>query len=169
MRLIFVALFGTAGFELGTQIGAESTSKTLLFVFLGSSVGYVMGGVMGRTTARAVSGIEHQFRRTPAAEMAAGVTGLVVGLVIAFLVSFPLLRLPPAAAWPTIVFVYLTLSSLGYRVGSAKKDELFAMVGLKPRAAGVSRGEVSVIDTSALIDGRVADLVNTGFLSGSLL
>lgn len=169
VRLIFVALFGTAGFQVGTQIGTETTGKTLLFVFLGSCLGYVIGGVIGRTTARAVSGLERDIRRTPAPEMAAGTAGLVVGLVIAALGTFPLLRLPPGAAWPAIVFVYLTLSSLGYRVGRAKKDELFAMVGLKPRAAGVGRAEVSVIDTSALIDGRIADLVSTGFLSGSLL
>ncbi len=169
VRLIFIALLGTAGFQVGDQIGAESTAKTLLFVFLGSCVGYVMGGVMGRTTARAVSGMEREFRRKPAAEVAAGVAGLVVGLVISLLVTYPLLQLPPGAAWPTIVFVYLTLSSLGYRVGSVKRDELFAMLGLKPRAAGVAAGEVGVIDTSALIDGRIADLVGTGFLSGSLL
>ncbi len=169
VRLIFIPLLATGGYQVGTKIDTPSTSKTLLFVFLGSGVGYVIGGVVGRTTARAVSGMEHEFRRTPAAEMTAGTTGLVVGLVISALVTLPLFRLPPAAAWPAIVFVYLTLSSLGYRVGRAKRDELFAMLGLKPRAAGVGPAEVSVIDTSALIDGRIADLVKTGFLSGSLL
>jgi uncharacterized protein YacL len=169
VRLIFVALFGTGGFQVGTELGRQSTTKTLLAVFLGSCVGYVVGGVIGRTTARAVSGLERDFSRTPAPEMAAGIAGLVVGLVIAALVTLPLMRLPAAAAWPAIVFVYLTLSSLGYRVVRVKRDELFALVGLKPRAAGASRAEVSVIDTSALIDGRIADLVSTGFLSGSLL
>jgi uncharacterized protein YacL len=169
VRLIFVALFGTAGYQVGTNIGSPSTAKTALSVFLGSCVGYVVGGILGRITFRTVTGLERELRRTPAAEMAAGVVGLVVGLIVAALVTFPLLQLPAGAAWPAIVFLYLTLSSLGYRLGKAKRDELFGLFGLKPRAAGRSGADVSVIDTSALIDGRIADLVSTGFLSGTLL
>ena len=41
---------------------------------------------------------------------------------------------------------------------------------MKPRASAPrGRGDLHVIDTSALIDGRVADLVATGFISGTLL
>ena len=169
VRLIFIALFGTAGFQVGTRIGPQSTPKTALCVFLGSAVGYVVGGILGRVTLRTVSGLERELRRTPAAEMAAGVVGLIVGLIVSALVTFPLLHLPSGAAWPAMVFVYLTLSSLGYRLGKAKRDELFGLVGVKPRAAGRSGGDVSVIDTSALIDGRIADLVSTGFLGGTFL
>jgi uncharacterized protein YacL len=169
VRLIFIALLATGGYQIGTQTGAESSARTALFVFLGSAVGYVVGGIIGRLTARTVSGMEKELRRTPAASLAAGTAGLILGLVISALVMFPLLQLPPAAGWPAIVFVYLTLSSLGFGIARAKADELFALFGLKPRAAGVSRGNVSVIDTSALIDGRIADLVETGFLSGTFL
>ena len=63
----------------------------------------------------------------------------------------------------------MTLGYVGFRVGRTKSDELFGLIGLKPRASGVARGEVTVVDTSALIDGRVLDLVTTGFLSGDLL
>jgi len=170
VRLIFVALFGTAGYQVGTKIGpGQSTGKTALAVFLGSAVGYVLGGILGRITARTVTGLERELRRTPAAEMAAGTVGLIIGLIIAALLTFPLLRFPSGAAWPAVVFVYLTLSSLGYRLGKAKRDDLFGLVGVKPRAAGRSGSDVSVIDTSALIDGRIADLVSTGFLSGTFL
>jgi uncharacterized protein YacL len=81
----------------------------------------------------------------------------------------PIFRLPPLAAWTSVAFMYMTLGYAGYRIGRTKHEELFDLIGLKPRAAGVGRGEVSVIDTSALIDGRVVDLVATGFLSGDLL
>jgi uncharacterized protein YacL len=78
-------------------------------------------------------------------------------------------RLAPLAAWTSVAFAYVTLGYVGFRVGRTKSDELFGLIGLKPRAAGIARGEVSVLDTSALIDGRVLDLVKTGFLSGDLL
>ena len=169
VRLIFVAMFTWVGYLVSTEVGPERPAKTVLGVILGSAVGYVVGGVFGRRTAVAVGSVEREFQRASAAEIAAGTTGLIVGLVIAFLLTFPLFRLPPEAAWPTVAFVYLILPYLAYRVARAKQEELLGLFGLKPRAAGVSRGEVSVIDTSALIDGRVVDLVEQGFLGGSLL
>jgi uncharacterized protein YacL len=169
VRLIFIALLATGGYQIGTATGGESPGRTALFVLLGSAVGYVVGGVAGRLTGRTVSGMERELRRTPAASLVAGVVGLTFGLVIAALIMLPLLQLPAAAAWPSIVFVYLTLASLGFGLARAKADEIFALFGLKPRAAGANRSDISVIDTSALIDGRVADLVQTGFLSGTML
>jgi uncharacterized protein YacL len=169
VRLVFIALLATGGYEIGTRTGQGSAGRTALFVLLGSAVGYVVGGIVGRLTRRTVSGMERELRRTPAASLVAGVVGLIVGLVISALIMLPLLQLPPAAAWPSIVFVYLTLGSLGFGLARSKADDIFALFGLKPRAAGATHGDISVIDTSALIDGRVADLVSTGFLRGTML
>jgi uncharacterized protein YacL len=169
VRLIIVVLFAIAGFEIANRAGHARTAKELLGIVLGSAAGYVLGGVLGRQTAEAVSEVEREFRRASAAEIAAGVAGLIAGLLIALLASLPLFRLPKGAAWPAVAFVYLTIPYLGYRIGRTKREELFALLGLKPRAAGLGRAEVNVLDTSALIDGRIVDLVRTGFLGGVLL
>jgi uncharacterized protein YacL len=116
-----------------------------------------------------VKTLEAELRRVPAAEIVAGLAGLVMGLVVAALISIPIFRLGPLVAWTSVAFMYVTLGYGGFRIGRMKSDELFGLIGLKPRAAGVARGEVSVVDTSALIDGRILDLVNTGFLAGDLL
>jgi uncharacterized protein YacL len=128
----------------------------------------VLGGIFGRQTASAVSSIEREFRRVPAAELVAGAAGLIAGLAIAALLSVPLFRLPPLAAWTTVAFIYATLGFAGWRLGRMMNAELFALIGLKPRAAG-GRADLTVIDTSALIDGRVVELAKTGFLTGDLL
>src|SRR5439155_11905458 len=146
-----------------------SSARILLSVFVGAGSGYVVGGVVGRLTFRAVTGMERELRRRPAASLAGGVVGLLTMLLVSALVMVPLLFLPGIAAWPAIVFIYLTLGSLGYRLGSARYEELFGIVGLKPRASATVRGDMHVVDTSALIDGRVADLVATGFISGTVL
>jgi uncharacterized protein YacL len=169
VRLIMVLLFTVAGYTIGAGLSAPSTSKTALAVVLGSATGFVLGGVLGRQTATAVQTVEAELRRVPAAEIVAGLGGLIIGLAIAALLSVPIFRLPPLAAWTSVAFMYVTLGYVGFRVGRTKSDELFGLIGLKPRAAGVARGEVSVVDTSALIDGRMLDLVKTGFLSGDLL
>ncbi|HEX9123032.1 MAG TPA: PIN domain nuclease [Actinomycetota bacterium] len=169
VRLIFVVLFAVAGYTVARGMTDPTGRSTLLGVILGSGTGFVLGGVFGRQTATAVSAVEREFRRVPAAELVAGAAGLVVGLTIAALSTVPLFRLPPLAAWTTVAFIYVTLSYLGYRVGRTKQADLFGLIGLKPRAGGTAQGEISVVDTSALIDGRVVDLVKTGFLSGDLL
>lgn len=169
VRLIFVVMLATGGYAIATQTGRDSTGKTLLGVILGSGTGFVLGGVLGRQTARSLSAMEREFRRVPAAEMVMGTAGLILGLAISALATVPLFRLPPIAAWTSVAFIYVTLSYVGYRIGRTKHEEIFALIGVKPRAAGVGRGEVTVIDTSALVDGRVADLVETGFLTGDLL
>ncbi len=168
VRLIFIPVLATAGYELGAR-RHPSGGQTLLWVFLGAGVGYVIGGVAGRLTLRAVTGLERELGRTPAPQLAGGVVGLVIGLIVSALLMVPLLFLPPAVTWPCTLFIYLVFGSLGFRLGEAKYEDLFGLVGMKPRATASARGDLHVIDTSALIDGRVADLVATGFVSGTVL
>ncbi len=135
VRLIFMPVLGAAGYQIGAGLENTTGTKALLYVFLGAAVGYVVGGILGRLTLRAVSGIETELRRTPAAEIAGGVVGLVVGLIVSALLMLPLLFLPSSAAWPAIAFIYLALGSLGIRVGSTRYEDIFGLVGMKPRAS----------------------------------
>jgi len=169
VRLIFIAVFGAVGYQLGTMATATAGGRSILFVFLGAACGYVCGGVFGRLTLEAVRGMESEFSRRPAAEVAGGVFGLVIGLVVATLLCLPLLFIPLSLAWPAALFVFLVLGSLGMRLGQAKYEDIFGLFGMKPRATARAGGDVHVIDTSALIDGRIADLVATGFVSGTVL
>jgi uncharacterized protein YacL len=169
VRLIFMAVFGAAGYQIGALVTKSSGSRALMFVFVGAGCGYVLGGILGRLTLKAVKGMEEELRRKPAPVIAGGVVGLIIGLIVAALLMIPLLFLPVTAAWPAILFIYLTVGSLGFRLGQAKYEDLFGLVGMKPRASAVARGDLHVVDTSALIDGRIADLVATGFISGTVL
>lgn len=168
VRLILVAIFAVGGWQIADALSREE-SHLFLGIVLGSGVGYVIGGVLGRQTATAVSAVERDFQRMSAAELLAGTMGLILGLVVAVLASVLLFRLPAAAAYPTVAFVAITLPFLGYRVGRSKRNEIFAAFGLKPRAMGTTPGEVNLLDTSALIDGRVLDVARSGFLTGSLV
>jgi uncharacterized protein YacL len=168
VRLILVAVFTVGGWRIADATGAED-SRLLTGILLGSAVGYVVGGILGRRAVTAVSAVEREFRKIPASELLAGVLGLILGLVVAVLVSILLFRLPPAAAYPTAAFMTLLLGYLGYRVGRAVNQELFGLFGLKPRASGMAPGTVNVLDTSALIDGRVLEVARAGFLGGTFL
>ena len=168
VRLLFVLLFAAAGYSIATHVAPSTPSRTLIGVVLGTSTGFVLGGVLGRQTAVAVRSMEEELRKVPAAEIVAGVAGLIAGLAVAALLSVPVFRLPPLAAWTTVAFTYVTFGYVGFRIGRTKHEELFNLIGLKPRAAGAA-DTVFVVDTSALIDGRILDLVASGFLSGDVL
>jgi uncharacterized protein YacL len=169
VRLIMVALFASAGWEVASTTGPDTAPRLILGIVLGSGIGFVVGGMIGRTTASAASDLEREFRRIPAADILAGTIGLILGLVPAALLSIPLFHLPAPASLPTVAFVYFVGGVIGYRIGRSKSEELFALVGVKPRIATVRGGHLTVLDTSALIDGRIEALVRMGFLPGSLL
>lgn len=170
VRLVVMATLATTGYRVGVLATEnEQSSSTLAYVFLGAACGYVLGGVAGRLTLEAVSGIEKELRRRSAAEVAGGVVGLMVALVVAVLLCLPLLLLPFRFTWPGAVFIFMVMGSLGIRTGQAKHEDIFALVGMKPRASARGTGEAHVVDTSALIDGRIVDLVATGFVSGTIL
>jgi uncharacterized protein YacL len=169
VRLIFIAVLGAAGYQIGATAAATEGHSAVLYVFLGAGCGYVLGGILGRLTLQAVRGIENEFSRRPAAELAGGVVGLIVALIVAGLLSIPFLFFPVTYMWPAIMFVFIVLGSLGMRLGQTKHEDIFGLVGMKPRAAVNRRGDLHVMDTSALIDGRILDLVSTGFVSGTVL
>jgi uncharacterized protein YacL len=169
VRLIMVALFAVSGWELASLAGSDQSDRLLIGTLLGSGVGYVLGGVFGRRTATAVSQLERELRRIPAAEILAGGIGLILGLVLATLMAFPLYHLPPKGAYPAVAFVYLTLGYVAYKLGRAKSEELFGLFGVKPRAAGTLSGEVVLLDSSVILDGRLAAMIQKGFLGGTLL
>jgi uncharacterized protein YacL len=112
------------------------------------------------------------------AEFVAAVIGVLVGLLMGLLLGLPLSAFPPPLGmWlPLGVSIFLGLGMLGLTV--AKRADLIEAaeaVGLvrRPREAvdtAARRGDPHiVVDTSAIIDGRIADIVESGFLYGTLI
>ena len=109
------------------------------------------------------------------AEFVAAVAGLLIGLLIALLLGLPLSALPdPYSHYlPIGISICFGLGMLGLTV--AKREDLVAAA----EAAGfIRRGDGQaqsgsenqvIVDTSAIIDGRIADIVDSGFLYHRLL
>lgn len=110
------------------------------------------------------------------AEFVTGVAGLFVGLLLGLLLSLPLAQLSgPLGTWlPLGISLFMGLGMTGLTV--AKRNDLIAAaegVGLIRRPAadtGPTEGEPRiVVDTSVLIDGRIAEIVESGFIYGTLI
>ena len=110
-------------------------------------------------------------------EFVAAVTGLILGLLMGFLLGLPLTTLPGPAGLllPIGVSVVLALGMMGLTV--AKRHDLHDAIrelGMLRRGeagteAEVRFDQVTYLDTSAIIDGRIVDVVASGFLSGLLV
>jgi uncharacterized protein YacL len=111
------------------------------------------------------------------AEFVTAVIGLILGLLMGLLLGIPLNGLPDpfGQLLPLGVSLFLGLGMLGLTVAK-RKDLLLAAetVGLIRRPVvdgqGVRRGDPHiVVDTSAIIDGRIAEIVESGFIYGTLV
>jgi uncharacterized protein YacL len=113
----------------------------------------------------------------PTGEFVTAIGGLMVGLLMGLLLGLPLSNFPPpyGQLLPVGVSAVLGLGMLGLTV--AKRHDLAAAIGalglLPERRPEPARPEVGspfiVVDTSAIIDGRIADIVASGFLFGTLV
>lgn len=136
---------------------------------LPSPIAALCGGLIGL----AIVISEIQIRKITLKRLIGAAIGALLGLVCAYLVCLVLARALPANA-TTLPFLQLTLllamAYVGLVVGS-NKGELLNLGAL----GGLFGGEQStghsfkILDTSVIIDGRIADIVETGFLDGILV
>ncbi|HEY7389300.1 MAG TPA: PIN domain-containing protein [Bryobacteraceae bacterium] len=95
--------------------------------------------------------------------------GSVLGIFGAFLISLVLGRASSDAFLQVAVLLLMTY--IGLVVGAQKGDmlNLAALGGIFGGEKGGSKRSLKVLDTSVIIDGRIADIAETGFLDGVLV
>ncbi|MGG1877870.1 PIN/TRAM domain-containing protein [Paenibacillus sp. 7541] len=140
-------------------------------------LGGLLFGVIGMLVADKVAGrlqtMISAFSRIPMNELAAGTAGLLGGLLLSLLMSPGLLWLGQAGK---LMQVGITLLGgyIGLRIGLEKKEELASlwMSGKWSQVAepeGRRIEEHKILDTSVIIDGRIADICKTGFIEGTIV
>ncbi len=183
VRLLFMLAGGIGGYEVG-DLARRTYLKELdpvytvigfilsFIVFLG--LGYVLGGVSGRVLARMLHRFQKRIEDVPGVDLLMGALGIITGFLIAFFPSMVLFRSYPG--WIFGAALYVVTGSLGYVVAVQKRDEIISLFrpGLSFNASKVDTSEVKkhgekLVDTSALIDGRIVELCRTGFLEGILI
>ena len=122
--------------------------------------------------------VVRQVENLSTAEFVAAVIGLLIGLLMGLLLGLPLSNFePPLGTWlPLGVSLLFGLGMLGLTVAK-RADLLLAAqtIGLirspdQVAANGLRIGDPHiVVDTSAIIDGRIAEIVESGFIYGTLV
>jgi uncharacterized protein YacL len=120
---------------------------------------------------RVLSGIG-SLARLPMDQLAAGGTGLTAGLIISLLLYPATTWLGGMSDWVRLAFACL-LGYAGLRIGLEKKEELgsFWKSGKWNTAKSEEKWahEHKILDTSVIIDGRIADICKTGFIEGTIV
>ncbi len=152
------------------QIGYPEYFVIVLFVILGAAIGFIFGGIIGRELTRAFLFVEDFVRRLSAAEILLATAGLLVGLLVALVASYPIRLIQPG--WIAIagtVMMFIVTAYGGVRLALLKRRDFANMF---PRLAssriGPAPGTMKLLDTSAIIDGRFASLLESGFVEGDV-
>ena len=180
LRIIGMFVMAVAGGYWGFSISqippvdaAEVVRNTSLLSLVGALAGLILTPYL---TTRPARWLRALLGRLAAETLFAGLTGLVVGLLTAALLAFPLSMLPsPMGRFlpfiGVLVFGYLGVSLFVMRQGDIM-GLLGALSGRNEGGSGSSWTNLNrniLLDTSVIIDGRVADIARTGFLPGTLL
>ena len=116
--------------------------------------------------------LEVSLKKIPLKSLLGAFIGLVLGIILANLISnvfFAGLINDDRIPFPIFGLLYGVCAYTGLRIG-LKKGEEFYLPGWKPRSKKLPRDEnMKILDTSVIIDGRVADITETGFIEGPLV
>lgn len=165
--------------ELPTSVLQQVTNEEGLR-WVTAGFGALIGLVVGLVVQTSYRRLERQFRTMPADILLSRAVGLVLGLLVANLVLAPIFLLPfpaefsfikpLAAVVGSVMFAFsgITLADVHGRtllrlINPHTVETLLLAEGtLKPAST-------KVLDTSCIIDGRIEELLNTGFLEGQIL
>jgi uncharacterized protein YacL len=172
LRFIGMIVFGVVGWQVGEYFAGNAPPEYYLrYVVVLMLAGVALGGIITPwITIRPIMYIRQKIRQLPAQELFAIIIGLIVGLVVAALLS-PVLANLPSPFGEILPFVGAVLFGyLGVVVMTIRQRDLFGLIGTRFSGEGPSMDDRPVLlDTSVIIDGRIADISQTGFISGTML
>ena len=182
LRVVFMVLFAVTGFLLGREAYVHLISLHvanqgwLIALTIGAPVAGALAGLFLAPIAVSVfevelDAVEGALERLSAGQISGGAIGLIAGLLIAFLLKSVLFEVI-ANAGPSggyianagYVLLGIFAAFLGVRVGAKRLGP-----GTARGAPNTGSGVEKIIDTSVIVDGRVLEILEAGFLEGPLV
>ena len=161
----------------------------LVGALLGGFIGFILSSFLIQQLKRFNVWVETQFNKMPIHDVIAGACGLAIGLIIANLLSYSFAKIPVVGDYIPVVFS-IVLGYLGIHITIKKRKDIAGLFDGIPKtlreavkardkdkdkdkgakqAAAAENKHYKLLDTSVIIDGRIADICETGFLEGTLL
>jgi len=180
IRLLGAALGGLVGLAIAASLRLFEESPMGGPLLIAWVIAWIVVGfaILPYLTVVPAIWLIREIQHLSTAEFVTAVVGLLLGLLMGLLLGLPLaLFPPPLGTWlPIGVSLFLGLGMLGLTV--AKREDLVVAaeaIGLvrRPRLdserVSTTGDPHIVVDTSAIIDGRIKDIVESGFVYGTLV
>ncbi|WP_209125297.1 PIN/TRAM domain-containing protein [Alkalihalobacillus sp. BA299] len=187
VQLFFVLIGGTLGFLFIPDLIEILNLGELPSWVMSSYAGAVFGAIIFYLTtfwlADYIVGLmrlmEESIVKAPITDVLFGTMGLIVGLIVAYLIGIPIDAIKvPVISSVLPIFITFFLGYFGFQIGFKKRDELINLFSAAQRKDKKKDGDaekeqsgskLKLLDTSVIIDGRIADICKTGFLEGTLI
>ena len=148
--------------------------EAILFTLGLNVVGGLLGFLLSLFSFRKIVSWVNYFERVSLVDKIAGAIGVVLGLGVALLVTVPF---APIAGFGLPIRIFASVAGVVLGVGfamSARGQIVYVFPSLESsfalsEAASRIRTKPKMLDTNIIIDGRIADIVDSGFLEGALL
>jgi uncharacterized protein YacL len=185
IQLFFIFIGGTLGYvyipKLIVLLNVGDGSNWLTSPYTGAIIGaalfFFLTLFFVDSIVQAIKLFEEKIIKAPVTDVLFGTLGLVIGLIVAFLIQIPLNNVKLAAISTVLpIFISLFLGYFGFQIGFKKRDELINLLQISGRTKEKKKDpedrkdpSLKILDTSVIIDGRIADICQTGFLEGTLV
>ncbi len=179
-RILGALIFLLGGLTLADQLllwFPTLVPHIILTRVIGSAIGAVLGFIISPAISiRPLRRLRHTLQQVPIQTLISGIVGLFLGLALGALIAYPLSLLPPPLGQFLPFMGALLAGYLGIMVATVRTDLVHT---LRERFGGKTQPEHAasspptsraiLLDTSVIIDGRIADICATGFIQGELL
>ncbi|MEK5233931.1 PIN/TRAM domain-containing protein [Lysinibacillus sp. FSL K6-0232] len=149
-------------------------------VALGALLLFTLSFAFSDYFVKLIGWMEEVLFKVPIGDLLFGTLGLIIGLIVAYFLGFAIdsIQIPFITEIIPLILSFV-LGYLGFRIGFRKRDELiqlFTLRGANTKKKAIEEAEVpevkgsyKLLDTSVIIDGRIADISETGFIEGILV
>ena len=178
--VLAIASVGFSGVDLLPIAVRDQISNIDALRWLGAGFASIIGLAVGLVAQTSYRRLEVRIRQTPIETLLTRAIGLVIGLLIANLILAPIFLLPIPSELSFIkplmaILGSVTFSYLGVSLADAHGRTFLRLISPNSIesmlvAEGTLQASVTkIVDTSSIIDGRIEQLLETGFIEGQIL
>lgn len=179
MRVLLSIIFGVVAYLIMNLVyvndifGLQSYIPSYLLIIVSIIFAIIFYFILSSLLTNIISGLlaqtEERLAKMNIKELAMSSAGVLVGLVLANLIGLAISRY---GVLGTVIITLLNVifGYLGFRVAQIKKDEIPAVsIGGKHSAKSDVSGRPKILDTSVIIDSRILEILETGFIEGKII